>query len=199
MAAPGMVIEQPLPISAATPRYARLDGPAAPATVLEVVATDAAPGSFFHPEIPWQRVPAGVPAAPGWTWTGTAFAAPVPPVPTVQGTLDALDLLAFVKRGAGVMFQAAGAAAPSLFPTDDASRGLLTSSFVAAGAGLWTDGTPWETADGQFVPLASADVQALAKKALAYVAAVQARKAALAAAVRGDPTTDISAGWPSNA
>lgn len=134
-----------------------------------------------------------------YRWIDGALTPYTPPA-TVERTMAALNALLAAKEAAGVHFQATGATAPSLFPTDAGTQGKLTSAFVMAGAGLWIDGTPWLTLDGNpvAVPFTAADVQNLAKKAAAYVAGCVAQYAQLATEVAADPTTDITQGWPSN-
>jgi hypothetical protein len=120
------------------------------------------------------------------------------PVMTAAGALSALAALYASKETLGVSFQASGATAASVFPSDNNAQLKLVSGFAMANAGLWTDGTPWLTIAGVGVPFAKADVIALATKVSAYVAACSTRYAALIAAVQAAPTTDTSTGWPSN-
>ena len=159
----------------------------------------------MHQAIPPGAVPltdaqyvAWVQAQSRMVWNGSALVAVPPPVPTVAGSLAALDTLRQQKQSAGVMFQPSGAAAPSLFATDDASQAKLLAEYVAASSGLRGGTGPWKAADGSFVVLSDNDVKALAAKARAYVVACYAREQALAGVVAASPAADITQNWPSN-
>lgn len=132
-------------------------------------------------------------------WSGGRLVTGPIPVPTTAQALAALDALMLAKQALGVMFQASGATAPRLFPTDPGAQARMTDEFVAANAGLWTDGDPWQASDGTYIAFVKADVLALATKARSYVKACYLRKVALDPQVRANPAADISAGWPSNA
>ncbi len=127
-----------------------------------------------------------------------AVAPPVPAV-TAASALAGLAALYAAKEALGVSFQAAGATAASVFPSDLNAQVKLVSAYSMATAGLWVDGTPWLSTTGVSVPMAKADVLALAPKVAAYVAACTARYGALIPLVSATPTTDTSTGWPSNA
>ncbi len=131
------------------------------------------------------------------TGSPVAVAPPVPAV-TVASALAALASLYASKEALGVSFQAAGATAPSVYPSDLNAQVKLVSAYSMAAAGLWVDGTPWLSMAGVSVPMTVADVQALAPKVAAYVAGCTARYGALIPLVTATPTTDCSAGWPSN-
>lgn len=121
-----------------------------------------------------------------------------PTAPTLADRRIALAAERYAKQTAGVLFQASGATAPSLVASDGDSTAMITSSYVAATNGHWSDGMPWKMADGTFVPLTSADMQAMALKVLGYISACFAREAVLSAALATDLSTDITAGWPAN-
>lgn len=182
--------------STTPPAWARVVG-----GVVQELFTPAAgenPNDLFHPGIgAWVLATAGV--APGWTWDGTSFAAPVPPVRTAAEAVAALGAELAAKQGAGVYFTPTGGSAPVLFPTDPGSRGAFTAAWNAIGANLWADGKPFIAADGTPVPLSTADAKALITKALAYVDGCVDAYAALHAAVVANPAADIAAGWPGNA
>lgn len=128
--------------------------------------------------------------------------APTAPAPiTTAAALAALDVVAQAKEAAGILFQAQAATVPSLLPTDTSSQGKLLSAFVAAGAGLWVDGTYWKMADSAtFVPFTKMDVEVAAQAALAYVAGCASAQARIAALLVADPALDIAASpmWPGN-
>ena len=175
-----------------TTEWARVEA----GTVREIVTSD--PAGRYHAELEWLPIPAGQACAPGWTWDGASFRAPVPNAPTAVQAKAFLDAMLAAKESLGVHFQAAGQAAASLFPTDPGAQLKLVSAFTMAGAGLWVDGTPWITADGKAVPLTRADVQALATKAAAYVAACTAHYASLLPTVAANPAARVDLGWPAN-
>ncbi len=120
------------------------------------------------------------------------------PVPTVAQALAALSAVYAAKERLGVSFQASGASAPSVFPSDNNGQLKLVSAFTMAQAGLWIDGTPWIGVGGISVPMAKADILSLAPKVAAYVAACTGNYGRLIPAVTADVTTDTSTGWPSN-
>lgn len=128
-----------------------------------------------------------------------AFATASPAAASPTLALAALDAATQAKEAAGILFQALAAEKPAILPTDVSSQGKLLSAFVAAGAGLWQDGTPWRMGDGSFVPMTAADVQVAAGHALAYVAGCAAAEAKIAPLVTADPATNYSASpfWPS--
>ena len=123
-----------------------------------------------------------------------------PPVPavTAASALAGLARVYAVAEAAGVSFQASGASAVSVFPSDNNGQLKLVSAFTMASAGLWADGTPWLTTAGVGVPFTKEDVVALATKVSGYVAACSTRYAALVAAVQADPAAETTDGWPSN-
>lgn len=136
----------------------------------------------------------------GWQWDGKRWSAPVAPMPAIPDALAALSRYHDIIEAQGVMFQAAGQSTPSLFLTDPVNAGKISSAYAAATANppLWVDGTPIRTADNRFVPMTSADVIALAKRALTYIGECAARAAELAAVITGsNPGVSLTSGWPS--
>ena len=120
-------------------------------------------------------------------------------VPTLAQALSALAALYASKQCLGVLFQASGVTAPSVFPSDNNGQLKLVSAYTMAQAGLWADGTPWISVTGVSVPMVKADILALAPRVAAYVAACTARYGALIPLVAADVATDTSGGWPDNA
>ena len=164
--------------------------------VVETIATTADIATLFHPGVGFVDCTATAGVAQGWTYDGTTFAAPVT---TTARALAALASYRYGREIAGVMFQPSGASAPLLFATDRESRSNLMAAVMATTMGAWPTSAPWKTAAGTFVAVTGPDLEALAKKCVAYVSACYANESALAVEVAQTVTADITVGWPSNA
>ena len=162
--------------------------------VVELVDFD--PAIHFHPDGTWTPCPDGT--ALGDLVTNGVFGKPVAPAPTLADRRAALAAERYARETGGIYFKAAGASAPSLVASDEMSQAKMTSSYVAALNGHWVDGTPWKASDGSFMPLTSADMQAMALTLLGYVAQCYANEGRLLVALEADLTTDITQGWPSD-
>ena len=152
---------------------------------------------LFPVEAQW--IPVELPGvAVGWSYADGTFASPAPYIKTVADAVRELDARHRQAEAAGFAFRAGTAPAPSMFSSDAAAQGKLTSAFLMVTAGLWVDGTPWLNRAGFGVPMTGADVQGLAARVAGYVAACNSRYADLLAAVRHDVDADITTGWPAN-
>lgn len=160
-----------------------------------VETTDDATAKLF-PAGYFQPCPDAV--VQGWLQNGGGFAPAVPVVSALGQRLQELAAERYRRETGGVYFKASGASTAALIATDAQSQAKITACFLAASSGHWIDGTPWKVVGGTFVPLASADMQAMALTILAYVAQCFANEAKLASALRSDLATDITQGWPSN-
>lgn len=85
--------------------------------------------------------------------------------------------------------------------TDRDSQAKMIAEFVAMGAGLRTDPSPWKLADG-FIDLSNADLGAVIMAARAHIAAAFATESAVCTAIDGGSITTTAeidaAAWPAN-
>ena len=159
-------------------------------------------GLFAAPLI-WMNVDNVPSVAIGWTYALVGgigrFAPPVAPMPTLAATQASLFTLLQVRESAGIFYAPASASQPMLFATDPSAMLRWNSAYQIALAGLWTTGSVGFDATGTPWVLTNADIQALAKKAAIYILACSNHAAALLATIAGNPSADITLGWPSNA
>jgi hypothetical protein len=111
--------------------------------------------------------------------------------------LAALAMQRWTKETAGVYFTATGASSPSLYGTDREAQMKIIGAAHLASAGALPNGATWKTADGFFVPLATADLVALLGAAATYIQACYTRESVLAAEIRAGGSPDVTTGWPS--
>jgi hypothetical protein len=174
--------------------FARIDG----GTVVELFTP---PDGFTLEEsvvaalVPtFALVPEGVSPEPGWSYDGTAFAAPPPPPPQTPAQIAALAYAAFVANGLSVT-STGSPALSGLYAIDDVSQTDIATEaqFISTFAEFTTGATtnlPWPMPNGAimifptttaFLSFAKVAAQAVAaaKFALAQSAAMPAATATI--------------------
>lgn len=158
---------------------------------------NVSPVGRYPTSMVWVDCTATAGVAQGWIYLGGLVFVPPAGISVAKALASLSGFLEGIE-GRGVQFQASSAAAPSYYDTATTGICKLTAAFVAAQSGLWIEGTPIKALDNTYVSFTSADVQALATKALAYVSACGLHAQYLAGLIQTVPGTDLSTGWPSN-
>lgn len=146
--------------------YARIQAGA----VFELFECDGPITGLFDPKLVWIDVTAVAPQPQqGWTYDGTAFAAPVIPSLTL-----AQEASAALATGLTITLSGTVALAAAVFPTDQTTTGKIGQVVLALGAtGAFPGGAetyPLKDASGTWHTFTAAQYKAVATAIAAYVA-----------------------------
>ena len=161
--------------------YCRID---AAGIVQEVgqFATDPT-GVLFHPSLIWKLDASGL-AREGWVYSGTAFAAPVPPAPTVAQMQAVIQTACQKAITGGITSSALGAS--YTYPTQMTDQANLTANVVssmlpAAQVAGWTTPQMCCSSSGTwaYVPHTAAQIQQVGNDVKIAIAAMLVKNATL--------------------
>jgi hypothetical protein len=133
-----------------------------------VELTDIDPAGRFHPDLVWVDCTATPSVAQGWSYDGSAFAAPpTPPPPNLQQQ-------AFALLGSPVTVQCTSVPALNgTYPIDQTTQGQITgiAAAISAGLGLPGGGSTfnWPDTSGTAHPWPATQFTALAKAVMNFV------------------------------